>query len=64
MGNKILDKTADALLIVGGLNWGLVGLFDANIVTTIFGGMPILETIVYSAVGLSAGYKFVMMFMD
>lgn len=45
------------LLIVGGINWGLVGLFDMNLVTMIFGSMPILVTIVYVLVGLSALYQ-------
>lgn len=42
------------LLIVGGLNWGLVGLFNFNLVTAIFGKVPVLERIVYVIVGLSA----------
>ncbi len=41
------------LLVVGGLNWGLVGAFDFNLVTTIFGD-TMLTTIVYILVGLSA----------
>lgn len=45
------------LLIVGGINWGLVGLFDMNLVTMIFGSMPILVTVVYVLVGLSALYQ-------
>lgn len=48
-----LDWIAFILLIVGGLNWGLVGLFDFNLVTTIF-GTGILATIIYVLVGLSA----------
>ncbi|MGD9109897.1 MAG: DUF378 domain-containing protein [Phycisphaerales bacterium] len=42
------------LLIVGGLNWGLVGLFNFNLVTAIFGKVPVLERIIYVLVGLSA----------
>jgi uncharacterized protein len=42
------------LLIVGGLNWLLVGLFSFNLVTTVFGAIPILVTIVYTLVGLAA----------
>lgn len=41
------------LLVVGGLNWGLVGAFDFNLVTTIFGD-SMITTIVYILVGLSA----------
>jgi uncharacterized membrane protein YuzA (DUF378 family) len=42
------------LLTVGGLNWGLVGLFKFNLVATIFGEMSILARLVYVAVALSA----------
>ncbi|HOZ35651.1 MAG TPA: DUF378 domain-containing protein [archaeon] len=42
------------LIIVGGLNWLLVGLFSFNLVTTVFGAIPILVTIVYTLVGLAA----------
>lgn len=49
---KILHIVAYALVFIGGLNWGLVGLFDQNLVTMIFGGMG-LEQIVYILVGLS-----------
>ena len=56
-----LDTLALILTIVGGLNWGLVGLFRFDLVATIFGGMEFGETnlasrIVYTAVGLSALY--------
>ena len=43
-----------ALLIVGGLNWGLVGLFDFDLVAAIFGDMSLLSRIVYILVGASA----------
>jgi uncharacterized membrane protein YuzA (DUF378 family) len=42
------------LLVVGGLNWLLVGLFDFNLVTAIFGDMSALSRLVYVVVGLSA----------
>ncbi len=51
-----LDWIAYVLLIVGGLNWGLFGAFKFNLVTTIFGAIPFLETIVYLLVGVSALY--------
>lgn len=44
------------LVIVGALNWGLVGLFNFNLVTAIFGSLPGLERIIYIAVGLSGVY--------
>ena len=42
------------LLIVGGLNWGLVGLFDFDLVAAIFGEMSMLSRIVYALVGFAA----------
>ena len=42
------------LLIIGGLNWGLIGLGDWNLVNMIFGGIPWLETLVYILVGIAA----------
>lgn len=44
------------LTIVGGLNWGLVGLLNFNLVGFIFGDMSLLSRIVYAVVGLSAAY--------
>ncbi|MBR1914903.1 MAG: DUF378 domain-containing protein [Alphaproteobacteria bacterium] len=49
-----LSKIALWLVIIGGLNWGLVGAFDFNLVSLIFGNMSILARIVYILVGLSA----------
>ncbi|MDA3836400.1 MAG: DUF378 domain-containing protein [Nanoarchaeota archaeon] len=51
--NKILSKTALILLIIGGLNWGLVGIFNFNLVSAIFGEMSLLSKIIYSLVGIS-----------
>ncbi|WP_435300191.1 DUF378 domain-containing protein [Timonella sp. A28] len=45
---------ATALTIIGGLNWGLVGAFDYNLVDAIFGEGSTLSKIVYIAVGVSA----------
>ena len=42
------------LLIVGGLNWGLVGLFDFDLVAVLFGAMSPLSRVVYALVGVSA----------
>jgi uncharacterized membrane protein YuzA (DUF378 family) len=44
------------LLIVGGLNWGLVGAFNFNLVTTLFGTVSVVTTVIYVAVGLAAVY--------
>ena len=56
--NKLntLDWVAIVLVVVGALNWGLVGLFKFDLVATIFGDMSLLSRIVYSLVGLAAIY--------
>ncbi len=50
------DWVAVALVIIGGLNWGLVGAFNFDLVATIFGAMSAVSRIVYILVGLSALY--------
>ena len=47
------------LVIVGGVNWGLVGLFGFDLVATLFGAGSLLTRIVYIAVGLSALWQLV-----
>lgn len=54
---KSLHTVAFLLVIIGALNWGLVGLFDLNLVTTVFGAWPALVRVVYVLVGLSAVYE-------
>jgi hypothetical protein len=51
-----LGWIAFVLVIVGALNWLLVGLFKWNLVQAIFGGIPIIEDIIYVLVGISALY--------
>lgn len=51
-----LEWTALGLLIVGGLNWGLIGLFNFNLVDAIFGAVPIISRIIYTLVGVAAIY--------
>lgn len=57
---SVLDWVALVLVIVGGLNWGLVGAMDFDLVATIFGDMSSLSRVVYVLVGLSAVYLAVM----
>ena len=55
---KLLDVIAAFLLVVGGLNWGLVGLFQFDLVATIFGSQSaFLARIIYLMVGFSALYQ-------
>lgn len=52
----VLALVALVLLVVGGLNWALVGLFDFDLVAALFGDMSVLSRVVYVLVGLAAVY--------
>ena len=49
---KIIDKIALALVVIGAINWGLIGLFNFNLVELIFGDMTFLARTVYTLVGI------------
>jgi uncharacterized membrane protein YuzA (DUF378 family) len=51
---KAIKMIAHILVIVGALNWGLVGLFEFDLVATLFGDMSMVSKLVYSLVGISA----------
>ena len=53
---KTLDTLATALVIVGGINWGLVGLAQFDLVASLLGEMSVATRAVYTLVGLSAAY--------
>jgi uncharacterized membrane protein YuzA (DUF378 family) len=59
---KFINILTLVLVIVGGLNWGLVGLFDFDLVATIFGAGSMLSSLVYILVGLSAAWQIVPLF--
>lgn len=61
---KIIDKIALALIIIGAINWGLIGLFNFNLVATIFGDMSIISRIIYGLVGLSGLWGIKLLFDD
>ena len=50
---KVIDKIAIVLMIIGAINWGLIGLFRFNLVEMIFGDMTALARIVYTLVGIA-----------
>lgn len=54
-----LDWTSIVLVIIGGINWGLVGFFNFNLVDSIFGEDSVLSRIIYALVGLAALYTIV-----
>lgn len=57
---KAVNAIALVLIIVGGLNWGLVGLFDFNLVSALFGVDTWLSNLVYILVGIAALYAIVL----
>ena len=61
----MLDKIALAILIIGGINWGGVGLFQFDLVAWIFGGQgAIVSRIIYTLVALSALWCITLLFRD
>ena len=59
-----LNKLALVLLIIGGLNWGSIALFSFNFVTWLSFGMPIIESIIYLLVAVSAVWCITLLFRD
>ena len=53
---NLLDWIALVLLIVGGINWGMVGLLNVDLVSSIFGVMTVATRVIYALVGISALY--------
>lgn len=60
-----MKKLILILMIIGGLNWGLVGFFNFNLVSSIFGeNLVIISRIIYAVVGLAAIYGITFLFRD
>ncbi len=61
----MLDKIALSVLVIGGINWGSIGLFKFDIVAWIFGGQTgIISRIIYVVVGLAALWCISLLFRD
>ncbi|KHO46052.1 DUF378 domain-containing protein [Candidatus Pacearchaeota archaeon CG09_land_8_20_14_0_10_30_9] len=60
---NVLDMVAMVLVLIGGLNWGLVGAFNFNLVETIFGS-GVVSMVVYILVGISAIYGAFVFFQE
>lgn len=56
---RVVNVIALVLIIIGGLNWGLVGFFDYNLVDAVFGDGSMAARVVYSLVGVAALYKLI-----
>ena len=50
---KVIDRIALVLVIIGAINWGLIGFFGFNLVDSIFGTMSMVSRIIYAIVGLA-----------
>ena len=56
---RVVNVIALILILIGGLNWGLVGFFDYNLVDMLFGEGSALARTIYALVGVAALYKVV-----
>lgn len=56
MSSKGIDYTALTIVIIGAINWGLIGFFRFDLVSFLFGNMTLLSRIVYAVVGLCGLY--------
>ena len=61
---KVIDIIALILVIVGAINWGLIGLFGFNLVDSLFGIGTALSRIVYTLVGISGIWCIKFLFLD
>ena len=61
---RVIDKIALVLIIIGAINWGLIGFFEFNLVDAIFGEMSIISRIIYGLVGLSGLWGIKLLFDD
>ena len=59
---KTVDTIALVLIIIGAINWGLIGLFKFNLVDAIFGSMSLITRIIYTLVGVSGLWGFKLIF--
>ncbi len=56
MSTKVIDYIALTLVIIGAINWGLIGFFKLDLVAFIFGDMSWISRVVYALVGIAGLY--------
>ena len=61
---KVIDKIALVLIIIGAINWGLIGFFNFNLVAVILGEMTWISRIIYALVGISGLWGIKLLFDD
>ena len=54
---QVLQTIAMILLLIGGLNWGLIGIFEWNFIATVFGYTSVLTRTIYALAGVAAVYR-------
>ena len=59
---KVIDTIALVLVIIGAINWGLIGIFNFNLVDAIFGVMSAISRIIYILVGISGLWAIKLLF--
>ena len=61
---KTLQRIALVLTIIGALNWGLIGFFDFNLVTSLFGANNVVSRIIYSLIAIAGIINIGLFFED
>ena len=61
---KVIDKIALVLIIIGAINWGLIGFFNFNLVAVIFGEMTWISRVIHALVGISGLWGIKLLFDD
>lgn len=61
---NIVQKTALVLTVVGALNWGMIGLFNFDLVATLFGSMTIITRTIYTLVGIAGLINIMLFFVN
>ena len=61
---KVVDTIALVLMIIGAIVWGLIGLFNFNLVDAIFGTMSVISRIIYTLVGIAGLWGIKLLFTN
>lgn len=61
---ETLQKIALFFTIIGAINWGLIGMFDFDLVATLFGDMSMVSKLIYSLVGITGIINIGILFSD
>ena len=61
---NLIHKICLILMIVGGINWGLVGLFNFDLVTTIAGGYNMFSRVIYVVIAIASIINILLLFID